>query len=57
MNELGELSRDEIDLVTRFRNGDPLDRARIVLATHKPMTAPTERENIGVKIFRHPSGV
>lgn len=51
MNALGELSRDEIDLVTRFRNGDPLDRARIVLATHKPTTKPTEREMLELRSF------
>lgn len=51
MIALGELSKDEIELVTRFRNGDSLDRARIVLATHRPATKPTEREMLELRSF------
>lgn len=40
MIEFGELSQDEKDLVTRFRKGDRIDRARIVLATHQPDVEP-----------------
>lgn len=51
MIALGELSKDEIELVTRFRNGDSLDRARIVLATHRPAAKPTERELLELRTF------
>lgn len=51
MNELGELSKDEIALVTRFRKGDRLDQARIMLATHQPDEEPNEEEMLKLRTF------
>lgn len=51
MIEFGELSQDEKDLVTRFRKGDRIDRARIVLATHQPDVEPSAKELLKLKTF------
>jgi hypothetical protein len=51
MIEFGELSQDEKDLVTRFRKGDRIDRARIVLATHQPDVEPNEEELLKLRTF------
>ncbi|MQA38893.1 hypothetical protein [Rugamonas aquatica] len=51
MIEFAELSQDEKDLVTRFRNGNRIDRARIVLATHKPDVELSEEELRKLRTF------
>jgi hypothetical protein len=44
VSEFNNLSKDEMELLTNFRNGDRLHKARMVLASCQPASEPEEDE-------------